>query len=92
MATYPVYDERGDLVGHYRWKEIPVLFRDNWYLERDVFYLGRPKDAAPPVSANEQVRLIDPGGALCGYYSAEQVRAMPEPVTRSGDTASLLSR
>lgn len=92
MATYPVYDEHGDLVGHYRWKEIPVLFRDNWYLERGVFHLGRPKDAAPPVSAHEQVRLIDPEGALCGYYSAEQVRAMSEPVTRSGDTASLLSR
>ncbi|MDO4808018.1 MAG: hypothetical protein Q4A07_12330 [Coriobacteriales bacterium] len=64
MATYPVYDEHGDLVGHFKWSEIPTLFKDNWYLERGIFHLGRPKDAIPSASAYEQVRLIDPDGAL----------------------------
>lgn len=64
LATHPVYDEHGDLVGHCGWREIPILFKDNWYLERGTFHLGRPKDTAPPTSAHEQVRLIVPEGAL----------------------------
>ena len=27
-------------------REIPILFKDNWYLEKGIFNLGRPKDAA----------------------------------------------
>ena len=57
MATYPVYDEHGGFVGDFEWSEIPVRFKDRWYLEKGTFHLtAHEEDAA---EERPQIVLVD---------------------------------
>lgn len=55
MATYPVYDEHGAYVGDYEWRSIPVLFKDNWRLEKGAFHLLGRRLPDPTVVLRDEV-------------------------------------